>query len=231
MCGEKFSRSFVNMQESVLGMLSFPRSTAHLPHVTMQPLATNDERSEVEKRDRAAFARLRGFCYCEVGDWLRRLFYRHVWKARECANCNGRLRAQSNFHASLHCWTFIRCIHLEPSLTPVFLRSCPYLQEIPAVSVSAFTQIETMGVETPAYKRGRRPADHHVSMPRSTTKMTFTPYHASRRSTYSLRHEDSCEYPLFPFWTKFIIESLRAFKNFVAAPGIPVLIAHLLVSA
>jgi hypothetical protein len=31
------------------------------PHVTMQPLATNDERSEMENTDRAAFARLRSF--------------------------------------------------------------------------------------------------------------------------------------------------------------------------
>jgi hypothetical protein len=61
MRGEKFSRSFVNMQESVLGMLSFPRSTARLPHVTLQPLATNEERSEMENADRAAFARLRSF--------------------------------------------------------------------------------------------------------------------------------------------------------------------------
>jgi hypothetical protein len=51
------------MQESVLGMFSFPRSTARLPHVTMQPLATNDERSEMENTDRAAFARLLQFLF------------------------------------------------------------------------------------------------------------------------------------------------------------------------
>ena len=50
MCGKKFSRSFINMQESVLGCLvSLGLQHACPTAQNSQSLAANDERSEMEK--------------------------------------------------------------------------------------------------------------------------------------------------------------------------------------
>ena len=77
MSGERFSRSFTTMQESVLGMFSFPRSTARLPHVTMQALAVSDEPSDTEEERSCRFCPIAPFLLVYGGGLVTSTLFVH----------------------------------------------------------------------------------------------------------------------------------------------------------